>query len=933
MQQNFLKRRMIIFAICFISFFYVIAHAYAAETKNVRVGLLNYTTFMEQKDGHITGYAYEYLTDIADYTDWNYEFVPGTWNECLQRLETGEIDLLPSAQYTNQRASLYDFSAMPMGVSHTVLCTLSKSRQEYAFNDFVSYGKLVIGALAGSIRAEQYAEICAQYGFIPKIVLFDSHESQLQALRKGEVNAILISSIRCDKNLKIIASFDLNNYYFMVNQKRKDILQELNAAQTEIHARNPYYEATLYKKYYGNILTRSSGFNEVEKNYIREKGTITVAITENFPPIQYRDENGVIKGIAIDVLGEISAFTGLKFNYLLVHDEQEAIFAVTSGKADIWATAYDEFEVAESFDLQLSSPFLKMYCAMIQQKNAKHYNKDAVYAVTPYYQRWLQLQEKNLVFYDTISQCLEAVNDGKADVTYCSYYIVQYFMKDPRLNNLVFSNFDGNEIGLSFAVSKQAPLPLLGIMNKGIESIAPSHMQEITYRHLMQEDSKINVIAFIYKYPLEIILFLFFTLIGLSLIVYYRNKHTNLKQTFAEKEIYEMNLQRALMKAENANTAKTDFLSRMSHEIRTPIGVIIGLNEKAEENIQDREIVRDCIKKIKISSKHLLELINDILDMTKISAGKMNLSMQPMKISQMVQVVTTVYQELAKANQLSFAVEVDERIHQVVIGDELRLKQVLINLISNSIKYNVPQGSIDFKVTKIADLSEKEVLIRFLVHDTGIGIAKENLISIFNPFEREQNSIKRMITGTGLGLTISNQIVQLMGSQLMVESKVGKGSTFWFDVKFEVKEELDTGVLQDQELEQIVPDYQGKHFLIVEDNPLNADIISYILDSTQASVDFAENGRQACELFEQSPEGYYDVIFMDIMMPVMNGYEATKYIRQCHREDAKKMIIIALSANAFKDDQEQSLAVGMDAHCVKPIDKRALFAVLNSRLH
>ena len=254
-------------------------------------------------------------------------------------------------------------------------------------------------------------------------------------------------------------------------------------------------------------------------------------------------------------------------------------------------------------------------------------------------------------------------------------------------------------------------------------------------------------------------------------------------------------------------------------------------------------------------------------------------------------------------------------------------------MISNSIKYNVPQGSIDFKVTKIADLSEKEVLIRFLVHDTGIGIAKENLISIFNPFEREQNSIKRMITGTGLGLTISNQIVQLMGSQLMVESEVGKGSTFWFDVKFEVKEELDTGVLQEHELEQIVPDYQGKHFLVVEDNPLNADIISYILDSTQASVDFAENGRQACELFEQSPEGYYDVIFMDIMMPVMNGYEATKYIRQCHREDAKKIIIIALSANAFKDDQEQSLAVGMDAHCVKPIDKRSLFAVLNSRLH
>ncbi|WP_177504752.1 ATP-binding protein [Anaerosinus sp.] len=928
--MNFIRAIAMLCIIAYFNLFCSFSYASEAvdESKVVRVGLLDYSTFMEEKDGLVMGYAYEYLVDISRYANWDYEFVPGTWEECLERLEKGEIDLLASAQYTADRADLYDYSTMPMGVAYTVLCSLNG--QDYAFNDFNEYKDLVVGVLEGSIRSKEYEKICKSYGFEPKLLYFNTHEEQMEALKKGRINAVLISSIRCDKGLNIIASFNLNNYYFIVNKNRKQILWDLNKAQAKIHFYNPYYEADLYKKYYGSIMTKSNGFSAEEKEYIQNKGTITVVALSKFPPIQYCEEEENVNGIVTDVLQEILYFTGLKVKYLIVDNHFEAIKAIQEGKADVWAACYDDFDAADAFNLELSKPFLKLYQSMIQNKNKKSATEDTVYAVTPYYKDWFKLKGKKIILYDTMLECIQAVNDGIADVTFASYYIVEYFMKDPRLDNLIVSNLDGKEIGLAFAVNKQNPEQLTNILNKGIDSIPQSRMQEITYNHLLKENKNLEIIQFIYKYPIQIIVLLCTFFLGLSMIFYYKSQHKSLKKGFQEKEIYELNLQRALIRAEHANAAKTDFLSRMSHEIRTPIGAIIGFNEKAEQNIEDKEKVLDCIQKIKVSSNHLLQLINDILDMTKVSAGKMELNIQPINIMKMMQSVQVVYEEIARKNEISFTVDIDTDLDRYVMADELRLKQIIINLISNAIKYNKSQGTVEIKVRKIADLEEK-ISVHFSIMDTGVGIAEENLAVIFHPFEREKTVIRKMIAGTGLGLSISSKIAMLMNSKLEVISKLDKGSTFWFDIDFEVVDKNIEYVSKENTVQHI-PDYKGKRFLIVEDNDLNAEIIGSVLGLTKATLDYAVNGQEACILFELSPHHYYDAVFMDIMMPIMDGYAATMYIRNLARPDAKSILIIALSANAFEDDKERSLIAGMNEHCVKPIEKQGLFNALNKYL-
>lgn len=381
--------------------------------------------------------------------------------------------------------------------------------------------------------------------------------------------------------------------------------------------------------------------------------------------------------------------------------------------------------------------------------------------------------------------------------------------------------------------------------------------------------------------------------------------------------------------ADIASKAKTEFLSRMSHEIRTPMNAIVGMTGIAQSVIGDDKKVAECLGKISNSTQYLLSLINDILDMSRIESGSMNVCKEPFNLDKLVEELVVLMSPQAQEKSINLVVKKSYTGH-LLIGDELRLNQVLINIIGNAIKFTPEKGTITLLAEQTME-EEGEITIRFAVKDTGIGINPNNLAKIFNAFEQAEANTAKRFGGTGLGLAISSNLVQLMGGKLDVKSQEGKGSEFFFSLTFAVAESMPVENYK-QENEEETYSFDGKRLLLVEDNDLNAEIASTVLEMVGFEIEHVENGLKAVEQFGQVEPGYYDVILMDIRMPVMDGLEATKRIRTSGKPDSRTIPIVAMTANAFDEDTKKSIDSGMNGHLSKPIDVDMLYKVLKKIL-
>lgn len=387
--------------------------------------------------------------------------------------------------------------------------------------------------------------------------------------------------------------------------------------------------------------------------------------------------------------------------------------------------------------------------------------------------------------------------------------------------------------------------------------------------------------------------------------------------------------------ADIASKAKTEFLSRMSHEIRTPMNAIVGMTNIAKNVIADKEKTMDCLEKIDFSTKYLLSLINDILDMSKIESGNMTLSEEEFNLDELIEELIVLIRPQADSRKINLKIK-KSYTDTGLVGDELRLNQVLINIMGNALKFTPKKGTITLAVEQLVQ-EEDLVKIRFSVKDTGIGIGENNLNRIFNSFEQAENNTSKRFGGTGLGLAISSNLVDLMGGKLNVKSEEGKGSEFFFTISFGKKVEkvekvelpLETQAVEQEEKKY---DFHGKRLLLVEDNALNAEIAQTILEMAGFVTELAEDGKQAVEQFIKTPSYYYDAILMDIRMPVMGGLEATRKIRTSSKEDARSIPIIAMTANAFDEDTKKSIESGMNGHLSKPIDVPTLYQVLKENI-
>lgn len=385
-------------------------------------------------------------------------------------------------------------------------------------------------------------------------------------------------------------------------------------------------------------------------------------------------------------------------------------------------------------------------------------------------------------------------------------------------------------------------------------------------------------------------------------------------------------LLQALDVAQNANAAKSSFLSNMSHDIRTPLNGIIGMTAIARSSLSSRERVADCLDKIAFSSRHLLGLINDILDMSKIESGKMTLHYEPFSIEQLVEGVMEIIRPQAAVKEQELTTRIMVRRGEVQ-GDILRLNQVLLNLLSNAVKYTQNGGHILFQVEELEKAPANHAGFRFTVKDDGQGMSEEFLKTIFEPFSREKTSAVARTQGTGLGMSICKGIVDLLGGVIRAESRKGEGSTFTVELSLRLADGT-ARASEEHAAEKAVFDYRGRRFLVVEDNELNAEIICELLNMNGADTVLAQNGQEALEAFSQADPGTYDAVLMDVQMPVMNGYDSARAIRALERPDATAVPIIAMTADAFAEDIERAKAAGMNAHVAKPLEMEVLSAAL-----
>ncbi|MGN0658975.1 MAG: ATP-binding protein [Emergencia sp.] len=386
-------------------------------------------------------------------------------------------------------------------------------------------------------------------------------------------------------------------------------------------------------------------------------------------------------------------------------------------------------------------------------------------------------------------------------------------------------------------------------------------------------------------------------------------------------------LEQALEIARSANEAKSSFLSRMSHDIRTPLNAITGMTQIAKNQSGDRGCVEDCLEKISRSSQHLLGLINDILDMSKIESGKLSLTEDPCSLDDILRDVTEIIRPQAEARKQNFLVDSTDVEHRAFSGDATKISQILLNLLSNSVKYTDIGGSISLAVSEQTPHSEGYARISFTVSDNGIGMKQDFIDRIFEPFARDDTAGAGNIPGTGLGMPITKALIDAMGGTISVQSEEGKGSRFQVNLRLRIEKSM-MEETSETEVETAAYDFNGRRFLLAEDNTINVEVMTALMGAMGAEVERAENGKQAVEMFETHPEGYYDGIFMDVMMPVENGYEATRRIRALPRKDAPKIPIIAMTANAFAADIRDAMDAGMNAHVAKPVDMQYLTQIL-----
>ena len=889
------------------------------------------------EDGTHHGMLVDYLNEIAKYTGWEYEYIDTNRQTVLNEFIAGQYELMGGNYYIPGLEEYYAYPDYNMGYSRSLLLARSDDRTIHSYNLESMNGKTIGVYENAKENIRRLKEFLAINGLDCKFQYYSLKDMQKNDeglyfyLMNGEIDLLLSGIIYNHDSVRVIATYNSQPYYIVTNPSNKEVLDGLNMALERILDANPNFAAERYAANFPARLVNVQ-FSDWDLEYVKKRKTITVAVPENWYPFYCKEtsqKNHV--GIMVDVLDKIKDFTGLDFSYVYAKNYSDAVHLVQRGKADILGFFLGDENDAAQLGLALSASYVSANNIIVRNKACSYPAPGLVGALVESQRFPSGISAEKIRSYPGIKEALAAVNSGEVDFIYGLSSKMEQDILRYHFTNLAPVTLVNDQSAISFALPTPVDPDLLTVLNKAINNLSESERTVIRNRNLESIGvNEFSLTDFIYANPLQFMFIVMFVLsvlfTALLLAIGARMKAT----------VIQGNLKRA----EAANLAKSEFLSRMSHEIRTPMNGIVGMSTIAMQNIDNTDKIKDCLEKVIMSSKHLLALINDVLDMSKIESGKVELRHESFNFRAFLQDFENLYGEQAKSKGISYETILASDLEVQIIGDSLRLNQVLSNLLSNALKFTPAKGMIKLRVSKTGE-DQENVYLRFEVIDTGCGIAEENYDKIFESFEQENVDVTYKYGGTGLGLSIVKRFTGLMGGGIHVTSVQGSGSTFTVDLPFgKIKESGKPTRFSDingrndlaKDCYAVDYDFKGKRILLVEDNELNREIAEELIGVTGASVESAEDGVQAVEMFKESAEGYYDLILMDVQMPHMDGYEATRCIRALGRSDAQKVPIFAMTANAFAEDVQKSREAGMNAHISKPLNIRAVYKQMNRYL-
>ena len=850
------------------------------------------------RSGKMTGYNYDYLEKISEFTGWKMDYIAYSSEDgneavgtAMEELMDGKVDLLGPILKNASTEELFEFPKTSYGTVYTTLCAdINSSLRK---NDLNSANVLRIGLWEkAQTRNQEVEDFLKAEGIQGEVHYYSTYDSLLEALRSGKVDLISGLSLSPETNTRILARFAPRPYYFVSTKGNTELVAQLDAAMAQIDEMQPELQDNLFDKYFLN--TENAFYLTADQKALLAGMTeLRILCVDKDAPYVYQ-EGGEAKGALVLAVDDFAQNVGLTPVYTFCDNQTEVENALSSG----------------SYDFLMGMPIVSSFCAengfvrsesvfsagmsLVRKNGGRSFSEETLGIVRGLEDSLDTTSFGGVVLFDSAQACIAALKGGKVDVAAGDRSVMDYYLYEEGAA-LSSAAISGITHEVCIAVSRTDRLPLLGILNNYINSLS-------TYQRTIYLDSggahgsSASLSRWIAENPVPAILSasVLAVLVVSSVLLY----------------IHSAAIRKKDQQLSVALQAKSEFLSRMSHDIRTPINGIIGLLKINEGHLDDEDLISRNNQKMAAAAKHLLSLINDVLEMSKLEDGTEELDNVPVQLPELFRDISVQLREEASDSGIVLHYEGSENPpYPNVMASPAHLRQVFLNIYENCIKFTKPGGSITTRVECLG-CENQVVTYRWTISDTGIGMSEEFLGRVFEPFSQEHSGARTEYQGTGLGMAILKELVSRMGGTVAVTSQQNVGTTFVVTIPFALAE------TQRVEKNGIA----GLRILLAEDNSLNAEIAQVLLTDRGAALTLVTDGEQAVEAFEKSPIGGFDAILMDIMMPVMDGIEATRAIRNLDRPDGKTVPIIALTANAFADDMKKCREAGMNAHLAKPIE-------------
>ena len=913
------------------------AAAETAPVKVVRVGSFEDTFNYCNEKGARKGYGYELLETLSGYTGWQFEYVTCDWSDCFEKLENGEIDIMGGISYTEDRAEEMLFSDEPMGEEKYYLYA-DLSRADISASNLKTLDGKKIGVVMGTEPEVMLTEWEEKHGIKTEHVNIYNNEDVKQKLANHEIDCFvsLEESYWAELGISTITRVGKSSIYYVFNKDRSDLKEELDNAMHALDEEAPFYTADLCKKYfsldYKPILTGE------EKAWLKEHGAIRMGFLKSDSGVStYDPATGEITGTIIDYIQFAADCLGnqeLEFQLVGYDDKEAELNALKSGEIDMIFHFDQSPNLAEEYRLARTNTTWTANMMVVTNKQLFIENQVNRVAVPQnkisltryiafYYPQW------EIVDCDTQEDAIKLVKDGQADCFITGVSSEEKYSK----NHGFYSVPLPNPAKSCFAVNS-GNRSLLSILNKTIKAM-PANMLTSSLAMHKSSARKVTLSDFI-KDNFFMVLLVSSIVVAVVLLTILKLLQKARKAEAAARkaanDTQELNakLQVAVENAESANRAKSTFLFNMSHDIRTPMNAIIGYADLASRHLDDPAKLEKYMENIQVCGQNLLMLLNNVLDLARIENDKTEMEYSVSDVDKDFRNCIAMFRNQADSKGQTLTVTA-HLLHPYVYVDIPHLTEVCTNIVSNAVKYTGAGGTIRCDITQKPGEKESWCNMVITVADNGIGMSQEFQKHIFEPFERERTSTVSKVEGSGIGMGIVKKLVGLMGGTVEVESRIGVGSTFIVTIPCRIASQEETQAKRDTTSSD-KKSLLGVKILLTEDNDLNAEIAAELLQEEGCTVDRAKDGVECVDMLEKAANGTYQLILMDIQMPVMNGYDAAKKIRRMDDPQKAGIPIIAMTANAFSEDKQAALDAGMNDHIAKPINMNILVPTIQKYL-